>query len=637
MSVAEEIKQKLDIVEVVSEHTQLHKSGKNFRGLCPFHAEKDPSFYVFPDRGGWHCFGRCNTGGDIFAFVMKRENIPFVEALHTLAERAGVTLKPHPQAEAQAQEREGLHRLNEAAVDYYHNLLVHTPAGEAAREYLKKRGVKIQTVMDFKLGYAPGSPHNLHPHLEGLGFPREEIVLAGLARPFTTGREDGSVHDLFRNRLLFPIRDASGNPAGFGGRALDDATPKYLNSPATPVFDKRSLLYGLDRAREAIRKQDRAVIVEGYMDTIIAHQAGSTETVATMGVALTQNQLLGLKRLTRNLLLALDADEAGVEATLKGVEVAASTLGDKVTPVPNWQGVVRYEHILDAEIRVLALPQGQDPDEVILKDPDQWQHLLDTAPPVMDFLLEALARDIGPPTRWQDKLALVKRLRPLFSEIKDPIRWSYYVQQLSRRLGVEERLLSQALSPGTVADTRPGRRGAVTPDSPAALAALSSRLGVEEYCLSLCLNSPELRAAAAELSTELFEDSLNRELFRRWLETPDVASLREELDEPLREHLDSVLAYPVAPLSPGKRQAAFQQMRLRLQERLLRQVLAARGDALSQIPRASPGSPIEDTAPEEAASDITPDILAPLEEKEASIQLKQVIMEKRSLSRKPVP
>ncbi|MEE9203306.1 MAG: DNA primase, partial [Dehalococcoidia bacterium] len=539
MSVAEDVKQKLDIVEVVSEHTQLHKSGKNLRGLCPFHTEKDPSFYVFPDQGSWHCFGRCNTGGDVFAFVMKRENIPFVEALHALAERAGVSLRPHPQAEEQAREQEGLHRLNEAAADYYHQLLVHSTEGKRALEYLKGRGVNIETVLDFKLGYAPGSHHSLHPHLEGLGFPREEIVLAGLSRQ----NDDGTVRDLFRNRLLFPIRDASGKLAGFGGRALDDATPKYLNSPATPVFDKRSLLYGLDRAREAIRRQDRAVIVEGYMDTIIAHQAGYMETVATMGVALTQNQLLGLKRLTRNLMLALDADEAGVEATLKGVEVAASALGDKVTPVPTWQGVVRYEHILDAEIRVLALPQGQDPDEVILKDPTQWQQLLDTAPPVMDFLLEALAPHIQQGAGWQEKTALARRLSPLFNEIKDPIRWSYYAQKLSRRLGVEERLLSSALSPGRTADARRGRGGGAMAQDPPVSGPLSSRSGVEEYCLALCLNSPELKAAAGELAAELFEDSLNRELLRRWLEAPDVARLQEDMEEPLREHLDLVLAH----------------------------------------------------------------------------------------------
>ncbi|MDP6101463.1 MAG: DNA primase [Dehalococcoidia bacterium] len=628
MSTAAEIKQKIDIVEVVSEHTKLHKSGKNFRGLCPFHAEKEPSFYVFPDNGGWRCFGRCSTGGDIFAFVMKRENIEFVEALHAMAERAGVDLKPHPQAEAHAREREGLHRLNEAAAEYYHNLLVHASAGKAALEYLKKRGVAIETVMDFKLGYAPTSHHNLHPHLEGLGFPRQEIVTAGLARQ----NNDGTVHDLFRNRLLFPIRDASGRPAGFGGRALDDSTPKYLNTPATPVFDKRSLLYGLDRAREAIRKQDRAVIVEGYMDVIAVHQAGYHDTVATMGVALTQNQLLTLKRLTRNLVLALDADEAGVEATLKGVEVAVATLGDKVTPVPTWQGVVRYERILDAEIRVLALPRGLDPDEVILRDPSQWQGLLDAAPPVMDFLLDALATQVKVDARWQDKLALVRQLRPLFTEIKDPIRWSYYTQRLSRRLGVEERLLSEALSPRAGEDTRRPRGAApdrmFATDSPSRRAATPPQ-GLEEHSIALCLTSPELKREAETLPADLFEDSLNRELFRRWQDSPDVDSLRAEAEEPLREHLESVLAHPLPPLSQDSRLAAFQQARLRLQERSLRQALVARRDSLSPTPG--------DTRRNLPVAEETSEDSNPLEEMGTSIQLRQVIQAKRSLSRKTIP
>ena len=483
-------------------------------------------------------------------------------------------------------------------------------------EYLKGRGVTIQTVLDFKLGYAPGSRHSLHPHLEGLGFSLEEVVQAGVARQ----NDDGSVHDLFRNRLLFPIRDASGKLAGFGGRVLDDTTPKYLNSPATPVFDKRSLLYSLDRAREGIRKQDRAVIVEGYMDAIIAHQAGYTETVATMGVALTQNHVQGLKRLTRNLVLALDADAAGVEATLKGIEVAAPSLEEKVVP---WQGMIKYCDGTDTDIRVALLPTGKDADEVILEDPGEWQGILESARPTIDFVIDTVAASTNI-ARWEGQTALLEKVRPVFDAIRNPIRWGDYYQKLLR-LGIPEGLLSRALQFSTPPNLPRHKAESVT--------GLPAPRSVEQYCLAMCLNSPELQGAAGELPAELFEDSLNRELFRRWLESPDVASLQEDMEEPLREHLDSVLAYPMAPLSTEKRHAAFQQVRLRLQERLLRQTLAARRDALSQ----TPGASTEDTALKEAASDDNPDILAPLEEKEASIQLKQVFQEKRSLSRKPIP
>lgn len=597
MSTVEEVKQRLDILEVIGAYTSLQKSGRNYRGLCPFHPEKNPSFYVYPEQQSWYCYGRCNGGGDVFAFVMKREDLSFGEALRVLAERAGVSLAaPSAAGEAVRREREPLYELNEAAARFYHRLLL-SAAGEGAREYLKQRGVTEQSIVDFTLGYAPPERHTLGRHLAGLGYSAEQLRRAGLVT------EAG--YDLFHHRLLFPIREGGGRVAGFGGRALDHSLPKYLNSPATPVFDKKSLLYGQDRAREAIRRQDQAVIVEGYMDVVVAHQAGFAATVATMGVALTENQLRYLKQLTRHLVLALDADAAGVEAVLRGAETAARSLEGQVVPIPTWQGMVSYERILDAEIKVLALPPERDPDEVILNGAGEWEKLVSAAVPVMDFLLTALTPEIDL-TRWEEKTALVKRLKPLFDEIKDPIRWGHYLQKLSRRLGVEERLLAASLH-------TPARSGrvAASPASPTYSPSL------EEQLLALLLHFPELRGVGADLSPDLFEDTVSRELLGWWQQSPDLPTLRQGLEEPLREHLERLLERSPSPIAPPQREAALHNLALRLRQKHLRRRLFARKEALTDAGNAS---------------------LAPLDELETELsqvntQLREVDRELHSLGR----
>jgi DNA primase len=275
MSSIDEIKSRLDIVDLVSETVQLRHSGKNYTGFCPFHANtRTPAFVVFPESGTWRCFGQCNEGGDIFRFVMKKENMDFSEALHYLAEKAGVQLKPPtPEEQAVAEEGDQLRSLLEEAVTFYRHNLLNTPPGQQALAYLRGRGLNDETLEVFGLGYAPNAWEAAIHHFRDKGYEDTDLKDAGLV----TERETGGIYDRFRHRIMIPIRDERGRMAGFGARILNpDDVPKFLNSPQTPIFDKSHLLYGLDRARKTIRTSDQAVIVEGYLDVIALHQAGFT-------------------------------------------------------------------------------------------------------------------------------------------------------------------------------------------------------------------------------------------------------------------------------------------------------------------------------------------------------------------------
>ena len=357
MGVIDEVKQRTDIVEVIGQYATLTKAGRNLRALCPFHSEKHPSFFVYPEQQSWHCFGACNTGGDVFSFVMKKEGFDFGDALRLLAQRAGVAIPSKFEREGRKEENEALYQLNDATAQYYHNLLLNSAVGEKARNYVASRGFSPKTTADFQLGFSPGSWESLKQYLLERGYTESALLAAGLI----TASEDGRTHDRFRSRLMFPIHDARGHTIGFGARALDDSQPKYMNSSQAPIFDKSSILYGIDLATPEIRRQDMAVIVEGYIDVITAHQNGIANVVASMGTAVTEKQVSILKRLTKNLVLALDADAAGEEAMLRGVS---------------------YENILGAEVRVIILPEGKDPDDVIKEDAEIWQHLIAEALPV---------------------------------------------------------------------------------------------------------------------------------------------------------------------------------------------------------------------------------------------------------------
>ncbi|MBX7233629.1 MAG: DNA primase [Caldilineales bacterium] len=431
MSAIDEIKDRLDIVDVIGGYIPLQKAGRNYKALCPFHAEKTPSFYVFPDRGTWRCFGACSTGGDVIRFVEKKENVDFRTALELLAKRAHVDLDRDRDPEA-ASKLNRLREIHTLAAGFFQHQLLHTPGGEPAQAYLQRRGILAETVASFQLGYAPQGWDALLNYLAGRDFAAAELETAGLV----VRRDGGGHYDRFRGRVMIPIRDAQGRVIGFGGRILDQGEPKYLNSPQTPLFDKGSVIFALDLARRALLAQDQAVIVEGYMDVISAHQAGFNNVVAAMGTAITPPHLQRLSRYTRTFVFALDADAAGASATLRSLQVAREALAS-AAPVPTARGL-RYETRLGAVIKIAAMPPGQDPDDVIRHDPAAWQHLIAAATPLLDFLFEQSAAAADLKTA-QGKVQLVRQLAPSISEIDDPVERRHYIGRLARLVGVNER------------------------------------------------------------------------------------------------------------------------------------------------------------------------------------------------------
>jgi len=488
MSVIDEVKDRLDIVEIVGESVKLRKSGKNYSGFCPFHPNtRTPSFAVFPESGTWRCFGACNEGGDIFSFVMKKEGWDFPEALRQLAERAGVELQPQtPEQEAQDEEQQHLRELLESAVTYFRHNLVGTEAGKPALDYLRGRGMTDATLEAFGVGFALDSWDATSRHLVERGFQPQHLLEAGLV----TERESGGTYDRFRGRIMFPIRDARGRMAGFGARVLDpEGIPKYLNSPQTALFDKGRLLYGLDRARQAIRKVDQAVIVEGYMDVIGLHQAGFENAVSPMGTALSESQLRQLKRYSRRIVLALDADAAGSQATLRGLDVARDTLDRQAEPVFNARGLVRYEGRLDADLRIVSLPDGVDPDELVIEDAQAWPRLLEQAQTIVEYVLDVSAAEVDLEDP-KGKAYVAQQVLPLIEDVANPVEREAYRQNLARRLKVDERaLLAWRPTRGRRVESpvQPVEPGEASVAGPVVAAA-----SMERFCLGALLLDPHL-------------------------------------------------------------------------------------------------------------------------------------------------
>ncbi|MDD5509434.1 MAG: DNA primase [Dehalococcoidales bacterium] len=551
MSVIEEVKQRVDIVDIISQYTSLTKSGRTLRGLCPFHSEKTPSFFVYPEQQSWHCFGACGTGGDVFSFLMKKEGLDFGEALRLLGERVGVGIPSRSESRVGKDEKEKLYQINEAAARYFHELLLNSPAAEKAREYAADRDLSSETIVSFRLGFSLNSWDALKKYLEERGHNEKELLNGGLV----TEKEAGGSYDRFRNRLMFPIRDAKGHIIGFGARALDDSLPKYLNSPQTAVFDKGSILYGIDLAAPAIREQDAVVIVEGFMDAITAHRCGFSNVVASMGTAVTEKQINILKRLTRNVILALDADAAGEEAMLRSVG---------------------YENTLGAEVRVIALPDGKDPDSVIKEDARIWQDLLGKAMPIMDYTFSMITAGLDLSTA-RDKSLAADRLLPIIAGMNDIVRQGHYLEKLSRLVNVTGRNLENVLR--RIKPTPAGSRaGVVRQRVPEQSLRSVYSSPLEEYFLALLLQHPELKKRSQELLPEYFENSENREIFTTWRQSGDILSWRGGLDIAIQEHLDLLLK---KDLMDNRIEQKYTDGKLRLRERFLRSLEVKRAAALA--------------------------------------------------------
>ncbi|HUF39473.1 MAG TPA: DNA primase [Anaerolineales bacterium] len=536
MNNIEEIKARIDAVDLIGETVQLRRSGRSYSGFCPFHDNKrTPAFAVFPESGTWRCFGQCNDGGDIFKFVMKKEGWDFSEALRYLAERAGVQLRTFtPAQEAQREENERLRELLEDAVVFFRHQLMKTGAGAPALKYLRDRSLGDETIETWGLGYAPASYDTGLHHFTERGYAVADMLAAGMV----TERDGGGVYDRFRDRITFAIRDDRGRMTGFGARTLDPAgIPKYLNSPQTVLFDKGGLLYGLDRAGRSIRQEEMAVVVEGYMDVIALHQAGFANAVSPMGTALTEAQLQLLKRRTKKMILALDADAAGNRATLRGLELARETFDRETEVAFDARGLLRQESRLKADIRIAMLPEGQDPDDVVNRDPDEWRRIIATARPIVAHVMEAVStgRDLDDP---KIKTEIAAQIMPLINDLPDAFERDTYLQRLARFLKVDERTLfgdprtgprpagpryrAGRASRGTVEKVHPDREPPGLP--------VGSTQALEVFCLGVLMRSPNFifrldrslqKAGLGRLAPHDFQDTGHQSLARAILEAVD--------------------------------------------------------------------------------------------------------------------
>lgn len=415
----DQIKSRLDVIDVISEYVQLKQSGQNWKGLCPFHSEKTPSFMVHREKQIWHCFG-CNTGGDIFEFVQKIENVEFVEALEILARKANVELKFQDRQESGKKTR-ALEMIREAD-DFFHNQLLKSPAAKVARDYLTGRGVDIETAKAFHLGYAPDSWEGLAKYLQSKGYKPAELMAVGLVVQHTRG----GCYDKFRDRIMFPIQDIHDRTIGFGGRVLKNKSdePKYMNSPQSLVYNKSLVLYNLNRSRNFIRENCFAVLVEGYMDVIGCYQAGVKNVVSVSGTALTIEQVKILKRYVNEIRLAFDADLAGQSASERGIDLVLQA---------------------EMEVKIIAFPQDEDPDTWSRKNPEAFNQSIAEALPIGDYTLRHILQNINVSSREGKKQASEQMLKAI-AKLPNPIDKDYYLKKTSKDLGVDETSLRERLT-----------------------------------------------------------------------------------------------------------------------------------------------------------------------------------------------
>ena len=435
----QEIKDKIPILDLIQDFVQLKKAGTNYKGLCPFHSEKTPSFMVSPSKQIWHCFG-CGLGGDVFEFIKQTENVEFGDALKILADRAGVELKKPTLEQIQTDKKKDVfYEINDQAAKYFVKVLWESNTGSEALEYLRKRGLNDQTIKNWQLGFAPDDYHYLENYL-AKGFDKKDIEVAGLIIKRDEGRGGRDEYfDRFHDRVMFPIQNLHGQVVGFTGRLLHDKadTGKYVNSPETPIYNKSREIYGLYQGKQVIKKENRAILVEGNMDVIAAHQAGFTQAVATSGTALAEQQLNILKRFCENLIFAFDSDAAGSTATKRALELALNA---------------------SFNVKIANLGGAKDPDELIKRGIGLWQKAVEGAGSFLDFFFDQTFRQFDAKT-VEGKRAISKELAPLIFRIADPVTKAHYIRKLAVSINVAETaiwdIIRKLTVPKTIREAKP--------------------------------------------------------------------------------------------------------------------------------------------------------------------------------------
>jgi len=508
----DEIRAKVSIEEIVGSYLQLKKAGRNLKGLCPFHNDSRPSFMVSPEKGIAYCFS-CNTGGDIFKFIQLIETVDFPEAVRILADKAGVKL-PDFKPEIH-NEKLRIFKANELAADFYSEELRKSNKGI---EYFKKRGLSDNTIKKFKLGYAPDSYHSLKDYLTQSSYGEKELLDAGLLNQRSIA--DKNTYDRFRHRYIFPITDHQGSVVGFGGRIIGEGEPKYLNSPDTPVYNKSFVLYGLNLAKEAIKKEDLAIFVEGYMDVIACHQAGNKNVVATSGTALTTGQLKLISRYTKNISFAFDQDRAGMDATKRAIELSQGT---------------------DLKIKIIHVPNGKDPDECIKESPEDWQKAVDNAIPVMDFYLGHSLSSYDRNT-MEGKKEILNIMLPLIKLLSTSVEQNEYLTKLAYELKTDAKFLWEDMKRFKIQKSKFKKS---PPESEKISTPKKASFSREDFLLGFILSNYELYplihvnlidSTHFDPSTEKIYKVIKKVYSSR--SAIELDEVKQELDEADREKLD---------------------------------------------------------------------------------------------------
>ena len=576
MALVDEVKSRSDIVQVISDYVDLDTSSRQPKALCPFHSERTPSFVIYPDTGNWHCFGSCAEGGDVISFLMKQENLSFAEALENLANRAGIKIEERNN-EPRKKPITGLIEANEIAADYFLSRLK-APMGEETQAYLADRGIDIETAARRGMGLAPNGMESLSGHLKTRNVKASTARDAGLI----ARTSDGSWRDMFRGRLTIEIRDARDRIIGFGARTLDGSEPKYLNTPQTDAFDKSSVLYGLNWAAESIRSSNEAVVVEGYMDVIAAHEHGFTNVVASMGTAVTGLQLDALARhaasgkagATGVVILCLDSDEAGEAATMRALEGVTVELSSG--------------HSRGIEVKVARPDGGKDPDEAIRSDPDSWRGSLNEAVALLDYMIDAKSKlynlDSG-----QGIADFANDIAPLIYNVPNDYDRDRYWLSTARIAGVSEQRLKTIVDRPRGTSRRRGNRlrgaGSARISPQQASAALESSTGspLEEHLLSLILQMDDLREHAIAMPAEFFHESDNRALFTAWQSSSNLGELSDELGEDLTKKMHRFAERELPPSDQARLIEDVTQCVRRLRERHFRRIKELESEQLKQL------------------------------------------------------
>jgi DNA primase len=531
-----EIKHAADIVEIVSDAVLLKKAGKNFIGLCPFHTEKTPSFTVSPDKQIFYCFG-CGTGGNVFSFLMKQEGLSFPETARRLAKRFGIDLPIHslsPDELKKINTKEGLLDVNRRAMTFFQQALCHETVGQAARAYLKQRGISQKTIDDFKLGYAPGGWDRLLKYFNGKRISTHLIEKAGL---IVSRRNMNGYYDRFRNRIIFPIIDASMQVIGFGGRVLDESLPKYLNSPETPVYNKGRSLYGIQQAKNKCRETGAVFIVEGYLDLLALYQHGIENCVATLGTALTSNHIRLLTRYAGRMILVYDSDEAGIRSAQRCIDTFWTEHVDF-----SRQDVFSEER---ADTHIMVLPSGHDPDSFVFEHgPEAFLNAASQSPGIITFLMNRAVEKHGLST--EGKIRIIGEMQHSLTAINDRVAQSLYVKQLAEKIGIDESAIMQRLKNIPVESPTTEFRGGAAIPSPSDLPLKDGQeLGrsggstesihlenrVEKQIIAMMIQFPEiLPDISAHNVLELFSDGILKTIGESILDlNPDAADRVSEL------------------------------------------------------------------------------------------------------------